>query len=442
MGLLFIVAMFVSAAASLFAPWIGVLYGYLFVVLDPQDIWYWDFTGWRPVFLVLVPTCVGFLFAVVRRKVSLGIVRNRRNFYLLVLWIFVVISYYFGPYTQAGGPYRWDNAQSDLSVFGKIYLLYFIACICIDSERKLRAMFYMFVLSAMYLVYWANRQYLTGHYFGRLNGPTALSGHGNYEDQNSFAMLFVVAQSFLWYFGFSFRRPLWRWLSWLWIPFSWHAVFLTGSRGGLLGLGATTVLIGIRSKKKALGLALIPALLLVFIWQGGSVMKDRAVTIDHYKADGSAEGRLQSWRAAIRMIVAHPITGVGLASYGPAFPHYSDNRPREAHDTFLQIAAESGLVAGTMYALIVGTSLILLWRNGNKLKDQKASNATSLWLINEAVLIGYCGLVVCSLFLSLQRFEIFYLLNVLTNAVLYLSSKRASAIEPKQGRLIKAELGT
>jgi len=425
MGILFLVGMFACAALSLFLPWVGAVYAYLFVVLGPQDIWFWDFDGWRPQFWVLLFTSVGVILGIARRIFDLSILRNKRNLFILILWLCIVASYYLGPYTHIGGPYRWDNAEYALDKFNKIYLLYFVACLCIDSERKLKTMFYVFVGSALYLIYWANRQYLTGHYFGRLSGPVGAAGTGDYADQNNFAMLFVVSQSFLWYLGASFRQAVWRWLCWLSIPFCWHAVFLTGSRGGLLGLGATTLLISLRSKRRILGLALIPALIFVFFWQGGSVMKERANTIDQYHTSASAEGRLESWRAATRMIADNPLTGVGLASYGPAFPHYSDAQPHEAHDTFLQITAESGVAAGAMYVLIVLTCIVPLWKNGNRLKRDVAEGSGTLLMVNEATLIGFCGLIVCSLFLSLQRYEIFYSLNMMANTLLYLSNEKA-----------------
>ncbi len=433
MGTLFLMAMLACVAASLFAPWIGVTYAYLLVVLTPQDVWYWDFVGWRPEFWVLFATCVGVVFGMAQHKVLLSTFRSKRNLFMLLLWLCFVISYYFGPYTQVGGPYRWDDPAYSLVTFNKIFLLYFVGCLTINSERKLKLMYFVVAASALYLIYWANRQYLTGHYFGRLSGPVGISGGGTYADQNNFAMLFVVAQSFLWFLGASFRRVIWRWLCWLAIPFCWHAVFLTGSRGGLLGLGATTLLISLRSKRRIWGLALIPALIFVFLWQGGSVMKERAGMIDHYHEDASSEGRLESWRAGLRMIAAHPLTGVGLASYGPAFPSYSDKQPREAHNTFLQITAESGVFAGAMYVLIVGTCIMQLWINGNRLKRCDPQAFDALLMANEGTLVGFCGLVVCSVFLSLQRFEIFYLLSLMTNAVLFLSGVRlrSPSIPPK-----------
>ena len=124
------------------------------------------------------------------------------------------------------------------------------------------------------------------------------------------------------------------------------------------------------------------------------------------------------------MIVHHPITGVGLASYGPAFPHYSNMTPREAHDTFLQIAADNGLVAGIMYLLVVYGVLTALWKNGIRMKENDADAIHSfLYAANEATLASFAGLVVCSVFLSLQDFEIFYCLVVIANAVLYLSNR-------------------
>jgi putative inorganic carbon (HCO3(-)) transporter len=130
------------------------------------------------------------------------------------------------------------------------------------------------------------------------------------------------------------------------------------------------------------------------------------------------------------MIADHPFIGVGLASFGPAFPHYSEDQPREAHNTLFQITAESGVFAGAMYALVVVMYIVSLWRNANRLGGQDASPGGSSWLylINEAALIAFCGLITCSLFLSLQEFEIFYCLNVFANAVLYLGRKSSESV--------------
>lgn len=445
-----IVILVIVAAVSLFDPWVGAVAGYLFSVLTPQAIWYWDFYGVRPVLWITFPTALGLLFAIARRSVDLRVLWNRRNLGLLILWLFCVLSYYFGPYTHVGGQYRFENADFRLDDLNKIFTLYFMACACIDRERRLKALYLVMIGAGLYLTYWANDQYLTGNYFGRLEGPSMPDGSGMYKDQNAFAMLFVVAQPFIWYWGASFTRPLLKWTIWLAIPFCWHAVFLTGSRGGLLGLAATIILIVARSKRKILGLALLPAFVFVFVWQGGSVMKSRADTISGYSQDASAEERLSSWHAAWRMIEHNPLVGVGLASYGPAFPHYSSDTPREAHNTLLQITAESGVVAGLMYLYVLGDCLFSLWRNGNRLRGEGAEVSSNFALrLNESVFISFAGLAVCSAFLSLQDFEVFYCLAVLANGTLLLAeAKRAGgdgavvteAINPVRKSLVASVL--
>ena len=424
MGHLFIVAMMVCAIVSVAYPWIGVLYGYLFVVLTPQAIWYWDFQGVRATFWVILPTCIGVLIALARKKLNLDILKSWRNLFILLLWMACVISYFFGAFVHTISPYRFTIPAVTMSRMNKIFFFYFVACLCIDTEQKAKALYVVMLGSFSYLTYWAVNQYLAGHWFGRLNGPVSPSGSGLYEDQNDFAMAFVVAQPFFWYFGANQKKWIWRWAWWLWIPLSWDAIFLTGSRGGFLGLVTTVVFMVVRSRRRLLGLALIPAFLVIFSLEAGPVMKTRVLSIDHYHKSGSAEDRLHSWLAAERMIVAHPVTGVGLASYGPAFPYYSHHHPREAHDTFLQITAESGLLAGSMYLMIVFSLIRGLWKNGKELRRLTGRGEPNyLLMINDAAMIGFTGLVVCSIFLSLQEFEIFYILNVLGNTVLFLGKR-------------------
>ena len=190
---------------------------------------------------------------------------------------------------------------------------------------------------------------------------------GAYADENSFAMLFVIGQPFLWYMAQGMKQRWLKYAIWLVIPFTWHAVFLTASRGGLIGIAVTTLFMAIRGKSKVLGFLLIPAFAGAYFWQAGDLMKERAGTIGEYRTETSASTRLEAWTAALGMVRDHPVTGVGLGSFGPAFPDYSDKKPREAHNTAFQISAESGAIAGVMYLLVVVVSIVALWRNGTRL---------------------------------------------------------------------------
>ncbi len=405
--------------ASLARPWIGVCLAYLFIILTPQNIWWWNFQGVRPVYWILIPTIIGFTIALLQGKFNIETLKNKRNLYLLILWMFFVLSYFLGPYMGVASPYWFHDPKWTFTLINKIFILYFMACICIDDERKLKYLALVMVVSTIYLIYWANAQYLIYHRYGRIGGPTGIYGGGIYGDQNAFAMLFVTGLPFLYYLGWYVKNKIIRYALWLIIPFGWHAIFLTGSRGGLLGLGATIIVAALRSPKKLIGLAVIPLFILAYTWQAGSIMKQRATTIESYQQESSAEARINAWKAAIKMIDAHPFLGVGLSAFGPAFPDYSEKKPREAHNTFFQIAAESGIIAGFMYLLIIW-NIISQTRKKSKAKHE----TIFLYFANETILVSIIGFAVCSMFLSLQVYEIFYYLCVIANVLAFLDMRR------------------
>jgi len=429
MGQIFFLGLFAAlSVASLARPWIGVVGAYWLVLLTPQAIWYWNFEGLRPALWIILPTLVGFVFAAMRGSYTISAVANRRNAYMSILWLCFALSYFFGPYVDAQGPYRFSDPGWVIETLNKILLLYFVACVCLDSEKKLRVLTWVMVGSAVYLTYWANDRYLSGYVMGRMPGPRDVNGMGTYADENTFALLFVVAQPFLWSMGLATKRLWLRWGLWLVIPFAWHAVFLTASRGGLVGLVVVTLLMALRSKHRMLAAALIPAFVIAYQWQAGDLMKSRAETIDEYRTEESAATRVEAWTAAIRMIGEHPFVGVGLGSFGPAFPDFSDAPPREAHNTFFQISAESGLLAGVLYVMLMLGSIAALWRNGARLAKQGPEAPQGfLYLVNEATLLSLVGLATCALFLSLQMFEIVYFLLLMTNVVLFVSARARNA---------------
>jgi O-antigen ligase len=433
----FLGAIVVFSIVSLVRPWIGVVAAYLIAILTPQAVWFWDFEGLRPAFWILLPTCIGSLFATIRGSYDLRRLWSLRPVCIVILWLCIVASYFWGPYTNLEGPFRFTDPGWALSLINKIFLLCLLACLVIDDVKKLWVLSWAVAVSGAYLVYWANDQYLSGHFAGRLAGPVdVLEGSGTYQDENAFATLFVVVQSFFWYLGHGIRQKWLRWSLWLIIPFTWHAVFLTGSRGGLIGLAVTLLVMALRSKHRALGLLLVPAFVVAYQWQAGAVMKERAGTIEEYASETSAETRIQAWHAAVGMIAAHPVVGVGLASFGVAFPDFSDKQPREAHNTFLQISAESGVLAGLMYLLLGFGSVVALWRNGKWLKSKSLPDwDEKLHLVNEAALCGMSGFVACSLFLSLQMSEIFFCLCAIAQAVLLISRRPGALTWPAAHRI-------
>jgi len=79
--------------------------------------------------------------------------------------------------------------------------------------------------------------------------------------------------------------------------------------------------------------------------------------------DEASAGRLRIWSTAGRMIVAHPVTGVGVRGFRYAYPRYA-----EAGDTFVDARADEGAAHAHQLALEVlsetGFIGFLLWVSG------------------------------------------------------------------------------
>ncbi len=420
MGKIFlIILLIVNAFYSLFNPWFGITVGYLFNILGPQYIWWWHFQDLRPFYLIALPTIIGFLFSLMRGHLNFNIINNKLVFFSVIYFLFVFLSYFWGPYVNIYNEYRFYDAYQVLILMIKIFLFYIIGLFCINDRKKLKIFAFVLPLSALYLTYWANMQYLSGRFFIRLGGPRDVTGSGIYKDENVFAMLFVVGIPFFFYLGWYFKRFLLRWGSWFVIPFSWHAIFLTASRGGLVGAALVTLMSAFRSPKKIIGILLIPAFLGAYVWQGGSILKERAKTIQTYKKESSARTRLEAWDAGLRMILAHPFTGVGIASFGQAFPYFSNKKPRVAHNTFIQITAESGIFAGISYLFFMFYCVLGLIRSRNLFEIGSFE-----YYLCDAVLVSLSGFLVCSLFLTLNWFEAQFYLAILANSLIYFAKQK------------------
>ncbi|MFO7917840.1 MAG: O-antigen ligase family protein, partial [Anaerolineae bacterium] len=125
--------------------------------------------------------------------------------------------------------------------------------------------------------------------------------------------------------------------------------------------------------------------------------------------------RLAHWQAAWRMFAAHPWLGMGTGQYASAYasvalPRWQDPLGH-AHNYYLHVLAEGGLLGLASYLTLLGAAVVGVWRR----VGEEGAWASALSL---GVLGMLAHLCVHNLFDNLYVHEMYLLVAVLLGLVL------------------------
>lgn len=196
---------------------------------------------------------------------------------------------------------------------------------------------------------------------------------------------------------------------------------VAASRGGFLGLVVGLILLAWQSRtrfRKLMPLmSLMVGLGLVTI---ASPLGQRL--FNPTNADlASTQIREQLWSAALQMIKAHPIVGVGLGMFKPSAASLTNGKlDYIAHNTYLEIAAEMGVPALFVYLMILLGSLQTL---GKVRRQSTRMGPTLLRQASPGLRSGVIGCSVSLSFCSMENFKLFWLVLFLSMCLPGLASE-------------------
>jgi putative inorganic carbon (HCO3(-)) transporter len=204
-------------------------------------------------------------------------------------------------------------------------------------------------------------------------------------------------------------------------------IFLSLSRGGLVALAfslvAAVVVAGRRWRLQALTLAVVVAAG-AFVYFGFYADETAANRVTSF---GSGTGRTDIWTVGWRMVQAHPVGGVGVGNYKTASIHYLlepgaiqrdefiVDTPKVAHNTYLQVLAELGIVGLVLFLAIIGFALRCILKAARifeRLGDE------TMELMARALLVSLCGVLAADFFISEEFSKQLWLLLGLGPALL------------------------
>ncbi len=163
-----------------------------------------------------------------------------------------------------------------------------------------------------------------------------------------------------------------RLLYWVAVALMATALLLSGSRGGLVALMAGLVFLAIlalrrRGRSHAV-LSVVLAGVLIIIALAGAVFVGGDTSLTRF-TDAAADADLSSsryhiWETSLKVIAAHLPLGTGLGAFPQAYTRFDTlgggQLVEQAHNDYLQVLADAGIVGGILGALF----LFLLFREG------------------------------------------------------------------------------
>lgn len=191
------------------------------------------------------------------------------------------------------------------------------------------------------------------------------------------------------------------------------AIFLTASRGGLISLAIAILAAGVFGRGWRPQVALFAGLLAVvgYIWFVGfasEATQDRLASTTQGQ-EQKLEGRTTIWAVGQRVFEDNPGIGVGSGNFGLASRHYileagSLGRTDQvvdvqqpAHNSYLEVASELGLIGLTMLLGILGFCLwCALWAS-RKFQDVGRNDMSAL---SFGLFVALCGTLAANFFIT------------------------------------------
>jgi O-antigen ligase len=165
-----------------------------------------------------------------------------------------------------------------------------------------------------------------------------------------------------------------------------------------------------------------------------------------YNPSGTS-GRTALWTVAWRVVAAHPVTGVGIGNFplrsvdflvrpgSLSNDRYVIQEPLEAHNIYLQLLAETGVVGFLLFAAVVAASLSCCWRAA---RARAPAIDGKLVLLAEATLVATVAVLVANFFAPGLFDKQMWLLFAMAPALLSLSRNNGTQAATEDHRLALA----
>lgn len=373
-------------------PWIGALHWTWLSVMNPHR-YAFGFMFTAPVAAVAAgTTLLGLLMTKDRQSPFQG----APPVILAVFMVWMTLSLLFG-YDISGDYPQWDKVM-------KINFMVLVTLMVLTTKLHIVSFVWVCALSVALLG-------VKGGIFTIINGGSyrVWGPAGSFiADNNHLALAMVMTIPLLRFLQMQIRSKLAQQAMTVMMVLVAASALGSHSRGGLLALGAMTLLLWWRGRSRFFGgilIAVVAVNLVTFMpaeWTG------RMDTIVNYQEDQSALGRLVAWEMAWRAAFDYPF-GVGFnAAREELFFRYVtvDVGTPVAHSIYFQILGQHGFVGLGLFLALWGST----WVWAQRLRREARDIAQARWCVDLAGMcqVALLGYLVGGAFLNMAHYDMPY----------------------------------
>ncbi|MEI6632953.1 MAG: O-antigen ligase family protein [Chlamydiota bacterium] len=239
--------------------------------------------------------------------------------------------------------------------------LYYLASWIVRDRQQIQDCMYIVMLTTLMVAFLATKDTVTPtHFAWERRGDAGLS-------QANLLGAFFVYYMFYYFAFFSLHADSFKyWLLLCCMYPSARGLMLTYSRGGYFAFVAGMLYVCYLYKK---WLFVVMGVLMLALWQkpnlvlpGSVVERIQGTTVAYVgyygekevKFESSSAGRISIWKGGLKMVMVNPLLGVGYGKFPTEVGRYEWYAAgRDAHNSYLLIAAEMGIPTLVVYMIIV-----------------------------------------------------------------------------------------
>jgi O-antigen ligase len=319
--------------------------------------------------------------------------------------------------------------SASISSLVSIGLLLLATRALISTEERMRKAVRVMIMTSAFASLWIYRQHFL-EYVGPANG---IEQDTNYE---SLTLVMGIPLA-IWMVRYE-TGPWWKRMGAVCAGLMAGGVLLTESRAGVIAavvMGLVAVIVS-RRKMLSLGLIAIAVAAGVVLAPAGLSTRFRSIKLEGTANNGdevSTRTHFELLKAGVAMIKSYPLTGVGLERFKDTAPAYNRELLQVAghrfiaHDTYIQMAAESGLPVLFLFLALMTTAFMNCQAVRRSANVPLAQMATAMQL-------GLIGFGIAAVSVTAEYVTTFWILVFLSQNLRELAAFAAARVQSQARR--------